>query len=81
MPVRRLFTIYIFSSEEDSDDDDVPLVKLGPEGRKPRRALISSDDEEEEGEGRFATFSGGAEDSSVSESAAGKALWSVSALS
>ena len=77
MPVHRPFTIYIFSSEEDSDDDDVPLVKLGPEGRKPRRALISSDDDEEEeegGEGRFATFSGGAEDSSVSESAAGKAL-------
>ena len=61
-----------------SDEDDIPLVKL--EGRKPSRALLSSDEEEEseqEGEGgRFATFSGDAENSSanVSESAAGTAL-------
>ena len=83
--------VLIFSSDEDSDEDDIPLVKLG---KPSQRALMSSDDEEEEeeeegeegeeerGEGRFATFSGEAEDTSRSGTASGRELVrSVSAVS
>ena len=78
--------LIVFSSEEDSDEDDIPLVKLG---KPSQRALMSSDDEEEEeeegdegDEGRFATFSGEAEDTSASGTASGRdSVRSVSVVS
>ena len=49
----------LIDEDEDSDDDDVPLVRLDAGSKRSQRALISSDSEEEEEEisGRFETFS------------------------
>ena len=49
----------LVEEDEDSDDDDVPLVRLDAGSKRSQRALISSDSEEEEEEvsGRFETFS------------------------